>query len=120
MSKMQINFRLPAAYRIDDRTGMHVAYCPMLDVCSQGETEEESVHALRSALVLFLTHHFKHQTIDTVLSEYGFVPAGHPDANPDLGAISISEIPDSYERADWIDVPLNMTTVANAGAACPS
>jgi len=49
-----------------------VASCPILDVHSQGETEEKARKNLTEALTLFFISCFERGTLDSVLKQCGF------------------------------------------------
>ena len=53
-----------------------VTVCPPLDVCSQGDTEEAALVNLGEALHLFVESCFERGTLDEVLKDCGFEPAG--------------------------------------------
>ena len=68
------NVELPYAMK---RNGVaHVAWCPALDVYSQGPTQRKAVENLADALRLFLMSCYERGTLDQVLRESGFRPAG--------------------------------------------
>lgn len=67
---VQLNMRLPAI--IGQKEKWFVAACPILDVVSQGETEEKAKSNLVDALSLFLTSCLEHGTLDAVLKSCGF------------------------------------------------
>ena len=73
MITIQFNMRLPAV--ITKKVRWFVAYCPALDVASQGETEEEAKKNLTEALLAFLLSCHERGVLDAVLKESGFIPA---------------------------------------------
>ena len=80
------------------RPQWYVASCPILDVYSQGETEEQAKRNLTEALTLFFISCFERGTLDNVLKESGFKPAHlqlayHPPEEP-------------YDAENFIDVPI--------------
>ena len=70
---LEITFKLP--YTIIREDNLYVSYCPVLDVYSQGYTEEEAVKNLHEALSLFLLNCFERGVLEEVMKESGFVPA---------------------------------------------
>jgi predicted RNase H-like HicB family nuclease len=52
-----------------------VAFCPVLDVGSQGRSEAEALKHLGEALRLFLTDCWERGTLERVLKDCGFAPA---------------------------------------------
>ena len=64
-----------------------VSHCPVLDVYSQGHTEEEALRNLRDALRLFVESCHERGTLDQVLKECGFeLDTGAPAPVEDEGA----------------------------------
>jgi len=105
MSRLQVSFRLPAAYRRDDEAGVFVGICPMLNVISQGETREEAARALSSAITLFLVNCAKRGIMDEAMGQLGLVPDWHPSADPSAGEIRVGELPADYSDRTVIEVP---------------
>ncbi len=52
--------------------GMYVSYCPMLDLYSQGDTEEQAEKNILEATGLLIECCIKNRTLETVLKECGF------------------------------------------------
>ena|SRR5437870_2450619 len=51
-----------------------IAYCPPLDLSSQGRTQEEAKRNLTEATELFLISCIERGTLEMALKELGFVP----------------------------------------------
>lgn len=131
--KFSVDYKLKAAIRFDDTAGVHVAWCPMLDIFSQGNDEAEARRALTSALTMYLKHCFRRGILETVLTQRGFeVSDKPPSKNEDTGDsgeyISVRPLPNASVPA-WdlgnmfaIDVPLEliMNTKQAGAEACPS
>ncbi len=71
-----MKFELPATLKKKGK--WFVSSCPLLDVKSQGETEEKAIENLVEALTLFFVSCFDRGALDEVLKECGFTPAGKP------------------------------------------
>ncbi len=67
---LQFNANLPV--KIVKRKKWVLASCPILDMHSQGETEEKARRNLSEALSLFFASCFERGTLDAVLKERGF------------------------------------------------
>lgn len=76
-----------------------VAYCPALDVCSQGDSEKSAKKALGEALLAFLTSCLERGVLDEVLKGCGFKAVNKPKKRP---AKSIAS-PD-----DYLNIPLHL------------
>ena len=58
----------------DPETGLYVSHCYPLDVCSQGDTEEEAANNLNEAVQIFLSTCYEMGTLNAVLKECGLNP----------------------------------------------
>lgn len=90
---IHMNIHLPVV--VERKEKWFVSFCPVLDVCSQGATEEEAKKNLTEALVAFLISCHKRGTLDAVLKRCGFVA--------DPSALRASR---KVDNSDYIDVPL--------------
>lgn len=91
--RIRFELSVPVATRRDS-VG-YIAYCPALDVYSQGPTEDIAVRNLVEALELFLASCYRRGQLDRVLKDCGF----ELDQNPE------SPAPDT-RRMVRIPVPL--------------
>ncbi len=66
-----LNFKLP--YTIKKTRNYYVSRCPLIDVCSQGETEKEAIANLVEATSLFLISCLERQTLDKVMRACGAI-----------------------------------------------
>ena len=71
---MQIIFNVELPAQVKREGKWYISCCPILDVCSQGETKEKALNNLIEALRLFLISCFERGTLDEVLRECGFEP----------------------------------------------
>lgn len=82
---------LPVVFK--KRKNRVVASCPIFDVASQGETEEEAKDNLIEALTLFFISCHARNTLDQILKECGFLPDApiekHPAFEPNLLHIEV-------------------------------
>ena len=76
--KATINFRLP--YKVQQEEDLFVSCCPVIDVVSQGTTQQESMENLVEAISLFFEECFYAGTLLDVLKQSGFAPH-HPEAD---------------------------------------
>jgi len=73
--KTHVEFQLTVPVKTSKRRNWYLASCPILDVSSQGETEDKAKENLVEALTLFLISCFERGTLDAALKECGFVPS---------------------------------------------
>jgi hypothetical protein len=64
----------------DNKADAFVSHCPKLNLYSAGNTELESLEAIRSAVMLFLKWAYEHQRLSEIMNEYGvrFNPEPEP------------------------------------------
>lgn len=90
---VQFNMHLPV--EIVKKRNIYVSFCPILDVASQGETEDEARLNLIEAITAFAISCLRRGTLEKVLSDCGFSPAENYHGNID------------HKRDfDYIDVPI--------------
>jgi predicted RNase H-like HicB family nuclease len=70
MKDIVIEITLPIAIRRKARAC--IAACPCLDVCSQGETEEEARANIEEALKAFLVACYERGTLDEAFKQCGY------------------------------------------------
>lgn len=70
MAKVVFEVKLPA--KIKKKADVYVSSCDVLDVHSQGFSEQEAKKNLVEAVTLFLMTCFEMRTIDQVLRDCGF------------------------------------------------
>ena len=69
---------------------VYVSHCPVLDVYSQGDSEQEAGANLFEALQLFIQSCYERGTLDAVLKECGFTVDQDADAAPEPPTIDLS------------------------------
>ena len=69
---MEIVFNMKLPCKLQKRKNWVLASCPVLDVTTQGETENKAKKNLSQALSLFLISCFERGTLDDVLKDCGF------------------------------------------------
>lgn len=79
---MTIKINVPITFRQED--DVYVAVCPLLNVASQGATEDEARMNLAEALRLFIFTCIEMGTLSQVLIDCGLKPA-HPQPANETG-----------------------------------
>ena len=97
MKTITVHFSLHLPAKVKRKRKWFVASCPILDVYSQGETEEQARKNLGEALTLFFISCHERGTLGAVLRESGFT-SFHPS---DL-SVKAKVIPES----EYINVPI--------------
>ena len=98
--------RLPVD--IKKKAKVYVSCCPILDIFSQGYTEEEAKSNLVEAVSLFFISCFERGTLDEALKECGFELAVSSEMQS-----SMPLVPESY-----IDVPIQFQVTNNHQIEC--
>ena len=65
----RVVFSLTVDSEVKKEGGVHVSYCPALDVYSQGESEDEASANLIEALQLFVQSCYERGTLGAVMRE---------------------------------------------------
>ena len=89
-SFVDFSVKLPAT--VKKKGVYYISCCPLLDVVSQGKTENKALENLIDALSLFFISCFERETLFEVLKECGFAPA--------------STKPTKRDFDKYIDVPI--------------
>ena len=93
---MQVTFNVKLPAEVKKKGKMYISRCPLLDVYSQGETENQAVKNLAEALQLFILSCFERGVLNKVLTECGFKLARVKTAKP---------IPSKYKSIN-VNIPL--------------
>lgn len=93
--RVSLTVNLPI--KITKRRKWFLASCPILDVHSQGETQEQARHNLVEALSLFFISCLERNTLDAVLKDCGLTVA-RPRKAYTVKPIAPKE--------DYVDVPI--------------
>lgn len=107
---MTVQFTMHLPIKITKQEKWFLASCPILDVHSQGHTEEKARKNIEEALSLFFISCFERGTLAAVLKDRGFQPLHLPPDNQKIAAAD----------EDYIDVPIpfliNQTTSSQCHA----
>lgn len=95
--RMDMKVRLPL--EIKRKRRWYVASCPVLDIVTQGTTEDDARAHLSEAITAFLLSCFERGVLDRVLKDCGFKPCFA--CGNDLSTQPGHSIP-----VDYLDVPL--------------
>lgn len=75
---MRIAMEMSMPATVKKKGKFYISCCPLMDVCSQGETKKKALYNLSDALSLFFVSCFERGTLDEVLKQRGFVAAKRP------------------------------------------
>jgi len=103
--KLQVEMKVPVEIFKDGL--VYVSCCPIFDVYSQGDTEEEAKRNLVEALTGFIITCFEMGTLSEVLKNSGFSPAEKIDL----------EEPEDQD-VNFIDIPLPFMYKKNGPLEC--
>ena len=69
---VDIKIKIPMGVRYDEEVRQWVTVCPVLDLYSQGDTEDQAISNIHEAVILFLETCYEMGTLNQVLQECGF------------------------------------------------
>lgn len=92
MHTLTINMNVPLQLSRDGE--LFIASCPLFDIVSQGDSEENAKKNLKEAIGLFFTTCIEMGTFSEVLKQCGFQP------------LNMENGPQSPDNQEHIDVPL--------------
>lgn len=101
---IRMEMRLPVL--IVKKEKWYVSSCPILDVFSQGDTQQEAKKNIIEALSLFLTSCYEHGTLEAVLQQCGFKKA--------MVGAPVKYKGQRIDKAEYVKIPLYLTA-SNAG-----
>lgn len=109
--QITVNAKLPFTVGLED--GVYVAICPLLDIASQGDTEQEAMKNLTEATAVFLFTCHEMGTLKAVVEQCGFTETSDHRAwsamLPQSGGVypaegSATTQPDTIE----VEVPISL------------
>ena len=101
--QLRVKFEVQVPFEIKKRKKWFLASCPVLDVHSQGETEDKARNNLVEAIQLFITSCFERGTLDAVLKQCGFIPAP-----PKTKALRL-------QKEDYLNIPIPFLIQSHKG-----
>jgi predicted RNase H-like HicB family nuclease len=104
---VKFEFRLPV--KVTKRRKWYLASCPMVDVHSQGDTEDKARHNLTEALSLFFISCLERKTLDRVLKDCGFAVGRLPKPVRSKR---------SAPSEDYVDVPIPFLVTTTHHRSC--
>jgi predicted RNase H-like HicB family nuclease len=117
----EVEFKLKGAYRQDEDAGAWVAYCPALQIYSQGAEPEEARSALIDAAHSFITVCLERHVLESALAKRGFSPSTQTPAErkassttTDQEWISVRQRFDKGEFDFEITVPFHATNLTRS------
>ena len=113
---LEVKFRLWFGIRRDHEAEVHVGYCPLLNLYSQGTTTEEAEKAIVDAAQMFIVTCYRRNTLNRILRDRGMVDAAAPPVEKEgpHQFIAVKEIKD-YDRQFEYEVPIDLLAAAAVG-----
>ena len=108
-SMITLNIHLPIKVVKLKRPDVYQASCTLLDVHSQGDSEQKARKNLKEALSLFFASCIERGTLDTVLKDCGFIPVVTGSDSKKRGPVS---------KKDYVDVPLPLIAESRTRYKC--
>ena len=115
---MSVAFNLNAFLREAEAEGVVVAFCPQLNIYSQGRTAEEARAALKSAVSLWVRNCYQRSVLEPALHELGFTRMDPDAAEDGPGTIVVRDEPgEEYGDKFEFEVPLYLLGKNSGGEA---
>ena len=114
---LTIDFNLQFAFRFDEEAKVHVGFCPLLGIYSQGTTDKEAEEAVASAAALFIGTCYDRDILHSVLRERGMKKVSSPMLGPvteNKQYIAVSGFDRIVERS----IPIHLIASMREGMAC--
>lgn len=111
---INIKVKVLVNVRPDDEAGVFVSHCPVLNVYSQGESEEEAKEAIQEAIQLKLAIAYRFDRLHQILTRSGFSRmVGQISDLPSepIQYVSVMAIPDKSKQFE-IEVPMALVAAA--------
>ena len=99
MSSIGFKIEMDFIVRHDQEVDQWVAFSPVLDLYSQGDTKAEALQNVHEAVSLFLGTCYEQGTLNQVLQERGFQRSGSDQADPYTIPLTAHEAPTEYAEA---------------------
>ena len=112
--KIQITCTMKLPVEIRKKKKSFVAFCPALDVASQGSTEEEAKRNIAEALFMFLRSCYERGTLDAVLKQCGFEPVMEHELVRDVHPAPTS----AAVKQEYLDIPLYLLSQYEDNRQC--
>ena len=116
MAQINIVFKLSITIQPNEEAGAFVSHCPLLNIFSQGESQEEAQEAIQEAVTLQLRALYKFDRLHQLLTRSGFsMMSGNTQAK------DLENFPGQYvgvvdEGTKAIEIEVPLTLVAAAAA----
>lgn len=117
MRTITFSVRLTGATRYSESAKAYVAFCPALNVYSQGLDEAHAERALAEAIRLYLNCCYRRGILHDKLTEAGFQVANSPvSLTPEQASEEYTQIRElNFERVFDMDVPLPLIAASSLG-----
>ncbi len=117
MAQINIIFKLSVTIRHDEEAGAFVSHCPLLNIFSQGDSEEEAKEAVKEAVSLQLNALYQFDRLHQLLLRSGFTSMSGKASAPDLNTYPGQYIGVLERDAKAFEIEVPLTLVAAAAAA---
>ena len=112
MSIIQAFFSVKLPFKLTKKRKWVVAFCPVLDIYSQGDTEEKARRNLKEAISAFLISCVERNTLDKVFKDCGFELATSEEFKVEKKSSSAAV------HHDYINVPIPFVVNPHHSQSC--
>jgi predicted RNase H-like HicB family nuclease len=108
-TRVRFEGRFVASIRKAELANVFVSHVPLLDVYSQGRTEQEAIRAIESAVRLYVVAAYRRGSLGRLMQRQPFGPARHVEGSSSQEYMRVHDAEDLPDIAD-------MQATANVGA----
>lgn len=108
-TRVHFEGRFLACIRKADVANVFVSHVPLLDVYSQGRTEQEAIRAIESAVRLYVVAAHRRGSLGRIMQRHPFGPARHVDGSSSQEYMRVRDAEDFSAIAE-------MPATVNVGA----
>jgi hypothetical protein len=115
-TRIRVAYDLKVGMRQDEQTGLHIAFCPALDLFAQGTTEDQAKDSIKSAISLYLVTCYERGVLDRQLRLRGAkpVPPGRETEGPAGGDVASADL-ERYPIKLDVHVPIDLLIAKRLG-----
>src|SRR5580693_3277121 len=110
----EMSVQLPCSVRLEKETMTYVSECPPLNILSAGETEEQAIKAIESAVIMYLQSAVEDGLIGQFLSSKGFRFTANETEIKEAEQVVAVRINEEGAKPIRITVPIGLLAASSA------
>ena len=107
--RIRVAYDLKVGLRTDGQTGLHVAWCPALNLYAQGTSQDEARESIHSAISMYLVTCYERGILDRQLRLRGAVKAVSAEPSDESDDSDFVEVAlEGYPTTLDVQIPINL------------